>query len=69
MENTRGMNLATVKLTTVQVTKLPLLHKISKVDMVYIAKPGLTVAGLVYSAKEEFTVFAVPTLDKGETYP
>jgi hypothetical protein len=30
------------KLTTVQVTKLPLWHEISKTGMICFAKPGLT---------------------------
>jgi hypothetical protein len=53
IENTRGLNLAVVKLTTVQVTELPLKHKISKTVMIYFAKPGLT-EGLYIAQKEEF---------------
>jgi hypothetical protein len=34
--------LVVVKLTTIQVTKLPLYHKISKIDMICFAKPSLT---------------------------
>jgi hypothetical protein len=34
--------LAAVKLTTVQVTKLHLYHKIRKIDMICFAKPVLT---------------------------
>jgi hypothetical protein len=34
---------------TVQLTKLPLYHKINKIDMLYFAKPELR--GFVYSAK------------------
>jgi hypothetical protein len=41
-ENVRGLNLAVVKLTTVQVTKLPLQHKIRKIGMICFAKPVLT---------------------------
>jgi hypothetical protein len=41
-ENIRGLNLAVVKLTTVQVNKLPLLHKIRKIDMICSVKPVLT---------------------------
>jgi hypothetical protein len=37
IENIRGLNLEVVKLTTVQVTRQPLKHKICK-----IAKPVLT---------------------------
>jgi hypothetical protein len=33
--------LAVAKLTTVQVTKLPLKHKISKIGMIYSVKPEL----------------------------
>jgi hypothetical protein len=33
IRNIRGLNLAVVKLTTVQVTKLPLYHDISKIDI------------------------------------
>jgi hypothetical protein len=33
-ENIRGLNLAAVKLTTVEVAKLPLQHKINKIDMI-----------------------------------
>jgi hypothetical protein len=42
IESIRGLNLAVVKLTTVQVTKLPLQHKIRKIGMICYAKPGLT---------------------------
>jgi hypothetical protein len=42
VENTRGLHLAVVKLMIIHVTKLPLLHKISKVGMICFAKPGLT---------------------------
>jgi hypothetical protein len=41
-ENRGGLNLATVKLTTVQVTKLPLKHKVNKIGMICFAKPRLT---------------------------
>jgi hypothetical protein len=41
-ENIRGLNLAVVKLTIVQVSKMPLYHKISKIDIVCFAKLGLT---------------------------
>jgi hypothetical protein len=34
--------LAAVELATVQDSKLPLEHKISKIDMICFAKPGLT---------------------------
>jgi hypothetical protein len=49
-KNIKGLNLVAVKLTTVQVTKLPLYHRISKIDMICITKPGLTVQ------KEEFLI-------------
>jgi hypothetical protein len=41
-ENIRGLNLAVVKPTTVQVTKLPLKHKISNIGMTCSVKPILT---------------------------
>jgi hypothetical protein len=34
IENIRGLNLEAVKLTTVQMIKLPLQHNISKTDMI-----------------------------------
>jgi hypothetical protein len=45
VENIRGLNLAVVRLATVQVTKLPLKHGISKIGIVYTGR------GLLYSAK------------------
>jgi hypothetical protein len=42
IENIRGLNLAVIKLMTVEVYKLPLVHKISKRGMICFAKPGLT---------------------------
>jgi hypothetical protein len=39
-ENIRGLNLAAAKLTTVQVTKLSLQHKLNKIGMICIAKHG-----------------------------
>jgi hypothetical protein len=42
IENIRGLNLAVVKLTTVQVTRQPLQHKICKIGMICRAKPVLT---------------------------
>jgi hypothetical protein len=47
--------LAAVKLTNVQVTKLPLQHKISKTTMAGFAKPGLT-GGLYIVHKEEISI-------------
>jgi hypothetical protein len=41
VENIRGLNLAVVKPTTVQVTKLPLWHKIRKIGMICSIKPVL----------------------------
>jgi hypothetical protein len=38
-ENIRGLNLAAVNLTTVQVTKLPLYHKLNKIAIICLAKP------------------------------
>jgi hypothetical protein len=52
IENIRGLNLAAVKLTTVQLTKLPLWHKI---DMIYFAKSGLT-KDLCIVQKKEFSI-------------
>jgi hypothetical protein len=40
--NIGGLNLALVKLTTIQVTKLPLLHKIGEIGMICSVKPVLT---------------------------
>jgi hypothetical protein len=37
----RGLNLAAVKLMSVQATKLPLWHEISEINMTCFAKPGL----------------------------
>jgi hypothetical protein len=42
IESIRGLNLAVVKLTTVQVTRQPLQHKICKIGMICSAKPVLT---------------------------
>jgi hypothetical protein len=47
--------LAVVRLTTVQVTKLPLQHKIRKIDLVCFTKPVLT-EYLYVVQKEEFSV-------------
>jgi hypothetical protein len=48
-------NLAVVKLMTIQVTKLPLYHKICKIGMICFAKPGLT-EDFYKVQKKEFTV-------------
>jgi hypothetical protein len=53
IENIRGLNLAVVKLTTVQVTRQPLPHKIYKIGMICSAKPVLT-ENLCVVQKEEF---------------
>jgi hypothetical protein len=42
IENIRGLNLAVVKLTTAQVTRQPLQHKICKIGMICPTKPVLT---------------------------
>jgi hypothetical protein len=42
VENIRGLNFAVVKLTTVQLNRLPLYHKISKTGMICFARPVLT---------------------------
>jgi hypothetical protein len=44
-----------VRLTTIQVTKLPLYHKMYKIDMICFAKPGLT-EDLYIVQKEEFSI-------------
>jgi hypothetical protein len=60
-----------VKLTTVQVTKLPLQHKICKMGMICSAKPILT-EDLCLVQKEEFfnNMLVVRTvhLKKGQAY-
>jgi hypothetical protein len=38
----RGLNLAVVKFTTVQMTNLPLKHKIRKIGMICFEKPVTT---------------------------
>jgi hypothetical protein len=53
-ESIRGLNLSAVKLTTVQVTKLPLWHKIRKTGMICSAKPVLT-EDLHIVEKQEFS--------------
>jgi hypothetical protein len=42
IENIRGLNLTVVKLTTDEVTRQPLQHKICKTGMICPAKPVLT---------------------------
>jgi hypothetical protein len=42
IENIRGLSLAVVKLTTVQVTRQPLQYKTCKMGMICPAKPVLT---------------------------
>jgi hypothetical protein len=54
-KNVRGLNLAEIKLTTVQVTKLPLQHKIRNVGMICFANPGL-IEDLYLAHKEEFLI-------------
>jgi hypothetical protein len=49
-ENTTGLNFTVVKLTSLQITKQPLCHKIRKLGTIYSVKPVLT-RGLAYSAK------------------
>jgi hypothetical protein len=55
--------LAAVKLTTDQVIKLPLWHKIRKIYMIYFARPGLTED--LYVAQEEKMSIACYTCDTG----
>jgi len=47
-ENIRGLNLVTVRHTVVQVTKLPLQHRLEGQRIICFTKPGLT-TGLVQS--------------------
>jgi hypothetical protein len=54
-ENIRGLNLAVVKLSTVQVTKLPLRHKIRKIGIIYCVKLLLTM-DLCVVQKEKFLI-------------
>jgi hypothetical protein len=54
-KNIRGLNLAVVKLTIFQVTKVPLLHKQRKISMIFSAKPVLT-EDLRIVQNEEFTI-------------
>jgi hypothetical protein len=51
----RGLNLAAVKLTTVQATKLPLQHKINKIHMICLAK-SVVKEDLCVVHKEEFSI-------------
>jgi hypothetical protein len=53
IENIRGLNLAVVKLTIVQVTRQPLQHKICKIGMICSAEPVLT-EDLCVVQKQEF---------------
>jgi hypothetical protein len=53
-ENIRGLNLAVVKLMTVQVTRQPLQHKICKIGMICSAKPVLTEDWCVVQKQEVF---------------
>jgi hypothetical protein len=55
IENIRGLNLAVVKFTTVEMTKLPLQHKIRKTGMICSVKPLLT-EDLCVVQKEEFSI-------------
>jgi hypothetical protein len=54
-ENIRGLNLVAVKLTTSQVTKGPLQHKMHKIGMIFCAKPVLT-KNLYIVQKEELSI-------------
>jgi hypothetical protein len=56
IENIRGLNLAVVKLTTVQVTRQPLKHKICEIGMICSAKPVLTQALCVVQKQDFFSV-------------
>jgi hypothetical protein len=50
-----NINLVVVKLTTIQVAKLPLYHKMRKLGMICFAKPVLT-EDLYIVQKEKFSV-------------
>jgi hypothetical protein len=60
-----------VKLITMQVTKLLLYNKTSKIDIISFAKPGLT-EDLYVMDKEEFSVTCYVcdkcVLNKGKSY-
>jgi hypothetical protein len=55
IENIRGLNLEMDKLTTFQVSKLPLYHKIREIGMICSAKPILT-EDLCVMQEEKFAV-------------
>jgi hypothetical protein len=55
IENVRGLNLAVVKLTAVQVTKLPLQHKIRKIGKICSADPVL-IDDFYIAQQEEFSI-------------
>jgi hypothetical protein len=69
MENITGLKLAVVKLTTVQKTKLPLLHKICKLGLICSVRPILE-ENLCVVQKEEFSITYVRYvhLMKGQAY-
>jgi hypothetical protein len=54
VKNIRGLNLTVVKLATVQVNRLPLLHKIRKIGMICSVKPVLTEELCVMQKEETF---------------
>lgn len=58
------------KLTTVQLTKLPLEHKISKIEMVCFTKTGMREdLHLVLNEESSVTyICAILILDKGQVY-
>jgi hypothetical protein len=53
--NVRSLNLAAVRLTSVQVTNLPVYHKIRKKNVNCFTRPGQTVHAYVVR-KENFLV-------------
>jgi hypothetical protein len=61
--------MAVVKLTTVQVTKLPLRHKVRKKGMIYFVKPVLT-EDLCIVQKKQISITSVRYvhLKKSRTY-
>jgi hypothetical protein len=72
IQNIRGLKLEVVKLTTVQVTRQPLQHKICKIGMICSAKPVLTVDLRVVQKQEFFSnnmlYVRYVLLTKGQAY-
>jgi hypothetical protein len=71
IENIRVLNLAVVKLMTVQVNRQPLQHKICKICMICSAKPVLTEDLCVVQKQEYFNNMLYVRnvhLTKGQAY-